>query len=40
MMNLQPLIDSVPEGSPLRTKADVVGKALMSIMRAGAKGSL
>lgn len=40
MMNLQPLIDSVPEGSPLRTKADEVGKMLMSIMRAGAKGSL
>lgn len=40
MMNLRPLIDSVPEGSPLRAKANEVGKTLTSIMRAGAKGSL
>jgi hypothetical protein len=40
MMNLQPLIDSVPPGSPLRTKAEMVGNTLMSIMQAGAKGSL
>ena len=40
MMNLQPLIDSVPQGSPLRAKAEAVGKTLMSIMQAGAKGSL
>jgi uncharacterized protein (DUF302 family) len=40
MMNLQPLIDSVPKGSPLRKKAEKVGSTLMSIMRAGAKGAL
>ncbi|OYV30514.1 MAG: hypothetical protein B7Z79_06555 [Thiomonas sp. 20-64-9] len=40
MMNLQPLIDSVPPGSPLRSKAEKVGKTLMSIMQAGARGSL
>lgn len=40
MMNLQPLIDSVPPGSPLRRKAEKVGKTLSSIMRAGALGSL
>ncbi|MBN2690871.1 MAG: DUF302 domain-containing protein [Burkholderiaceae bacterium] len=40
MMNLQPLIDSVPPGSPLRAKAEAVGKTLMRIMRAGARGAL
>jgi uncharacterized protein (DUF302 family) len=40
MMNLQPLIDSVPPGSPLRDKAEKVGATLMQIMRAGANGSL
>ncbi|MGC8807376.1 MAG: DUF302 domain-containing protein [Thiomonas sp.] len=40
MMNLRPLIDSVPPGSPLRKKAETVGAKLMQIMQAGAKGSL
>lgn len=40
MMNLQPLIDSVPPGSALRKKAQKVGKTLSSIMQAGARGSL
>ncbi len=40
MMNLQPLIDSVPPDSPLRAKAEAVGKTLMRIMRAGARGAL
>ncbi len=40
MMNLKPLIDSVPKGSPLRAQAERVGGILQSIMRAGANGSL
>lgn len=40
MMNLKPLIDSVPAGSPLRAKAERVGQILQSIMHAGANGSL
>ena len=40
MMNLQPLIDSVPEHSPLHARAVKVGKTLNSIMHAGAAGSL
>jgi uncharacterized protein (DUF302 family) len=39
MMNLQPLIASVPPG-PLREKAEKVGATLMQIMKAGAEGSL
>lgn len=40
MMNLKPLIDSVPKGSPLRAQAERVGGILQSIMHAGANGSL